>query len=177
MFIFLTIPLTYKYTRLIGKFNFTSLISARIMCVMREEYFSRYLYRTNACCSSQCAHVICRNMYRIRMLSIRFAPSIYMRERVKERYRERERERERERGWERKADAQQTEKNGNSLKRLSEAAVSLTRRRLVCFSAYVKLNSPGNFTPTVLLHFRRRFPDSKPQGREVRFTRFYIYLK
>jgi len=41
-------------------------------------------------------------------------------------------------------------KNGNSLKRLSEAVVSLIRRRLVCFPAYVKLNSPGNFTPTAL---------------------------
>jgi len=38
-------------------------------------------------------------------------------------------------------------KNKNSLKQLSEVAVSLTRRRLVCFSACVKLNSPRNFTP------------------------------
>jgi len=65
---------------------------------------------------------------------------------------------------ERETHTRRVVKSGNSLERLSKAVVSFTRR-LVCFSAYVKLNSPGNFTPTVLLHFRW-FPVSKLRERE-----------
>lgn len=106
----------------------------------------------------------------LRMLSIRSSLLQFTRKKGRDRYAERANKRKRERVSEkeretrekgerdtetatgcecaRKGSTTARKKNGNSLKRLFEPAVSLTRRRLVCFSAYVKLNSPGNFTPT-----------------------------
>lgn len=126
--------------QLIGKFNSTvcSLLELRATNIFSPLFLSlpfNVLFIVAYTCNPP------EYIPRFRML-FRFVLSIYEKEGNSNRERERE------------SDARQTEKNKSLLKQLSEVAISLTRRRLVCFSACVKLNSSRNFKPTMLLHFR-----------------------